>query len=242
MGFRPGGIAGSVEVGNRSATETLPSREGRVAIWETRLVAHISPQERNDIGAIPACHSVRDALGTEPLWTGVALKSVRARVCGSRITIMTDTQPAAGASFYHVCFAVPDLEAATTDLSRATGCRWRIPGTATSGSLVHDHLHYHRPAPYRTRLRYRRTLGHLHRCPVRSPWLLDQFDRRRIGPAVQPRIRRGVLGCPIGRPFIGHRLDSIGARIEMFDIAAQPYFLDAVSGTQAMPALDEETL
>ncbi|WP_280336422.1 hypothetical protein [Nocardia wallacei] len=49
-------------------------------------------------------------------------------------------------------------------------------------------------------------------------------------------------GCPIGRPFTGHRVDSIGARIEMFDIAAQPYFLDAVGGTKAMPALDEETM
>jgi len=45
--------------------------------------------------------------------------------------------------------------------------------------------------------------------------------------------------CPYGRSFTYHRLDSLGVRIELVDIAVQAGFLDTWSpGTAPMPALD----
>ncbi|GAB3726661.1 hypothetical protein GCM10027598_45800 [Amycolatopsis oliviviridis] len=45
--------------------------------------------------------------------------------------------------------------------------------------------------------------------------------------------------CPYGRSFTYHRLDSIGARIELVDLAVQPGFRDTwVQDTAAMPVLD----
>ncbi|MFG2212921.1 VOC family protein [Streptomyces sp. NPDC048638] len=47
-------------------------------------------------------------------------------------------------------------------------------------------------------------------------------------------------GCPHGRPFVHHRMDSIGARIELVDTGRQAAFLDAWHpGGEPMPDVDE---
>ncbi|MGW0564941.1 hypothetical protein ACWDZ4_31175 [Streptomyces sp. NPDC003016] len=47
-------------------------------------------------------------------------------------------------------------------------------------------------------------------------------------------------GCPYGRPFAYHRLDSIGVRIELVDISRQVGFLNRWHpGGEPMPAIDE---
>jgi hypothetical protein len=47
-------------------------------------------------------------------------------------------------------------------------------------------------------------------------------------------------GCPYGRSFAYHRMDSIGARIEIVDIAAQPAFLQTWNpGGEPMPVLGD---
>jgi hypothetical protein len=47
-------------------------------------------------------------------------------------------------------------------------------------------------------------------------------------------------GCPYGRPFAYHQMDSIGARIELVDVGRQASFLSGWHpGGQPMPAIDE---
>jgi hypothetical protein len=50
----------------------------------------------------------------------------------------------------------------------------------------------------------------------------------------------GFSGCPYGRPFAYHQMDSIGARIELVDVARQASFLNGWHpGGKPMPVIDE---
>jgi hypothetical protein len=156
---------------------------------------------------------------------------------------MTDAQPVPDVPFYHVCFAVPDLRAAMDDLTRAVGCRWRDPWDGRLGENSFTTTFTTTGPP------------HIELVTATSgPWSSTggaRFDHlgywtSSITAASERLADNGFpehfTGCPAGRPFIGHHIDSIGARIELFDRAAQPYFLDAIAGTEPMPALDEQTL
>lgn len=144
--------------------------------------------------------------------------------------------------FYHVCFAVPDLEAAMSDLASAGGIEWNPPRTDSLGDW-----------PYR--IVFSRTVPHIEliQGPPGSPW--DTADSgphfhhlgwwthsltssaRQLAEAGLPQ---AFDGCPYGRSFAYHRLDSIGARIEIVDIAAQPAFLRSWNpGGESMPALSD---
>ncbi|MEW1653809.1 hypothetical protein [Streptomyces sp. NPDC093707] len=49
-------------------------------------------------------------------------------------------------------------------------------------------------------------------------------------------------GCPYGRPFAYHRMDSIGARVEFVDVSRQTAFLDTWHpGGEPMPVIDENS-
>ncbi|WP_153034229.1 VOC family protein [Amycolatopsis sp. YIM 10] len=143
--------------------------------------------------------------------------------------------------FYHLCFVVQDIERATADLTRAVGVRWspirdgklgdwdyRIvfsvegppffeviqgdpgsPWDATAGSRF-DHIGY---------------------------WSEDvNADKHRLS---ERGARLEFDSCPYGRSFTYHRIDSIGARVELVDIAAQEGFLRTWSpGGAPMPPLE----
>lgn len=47
-------------------------------------------------------------------------------------------------------------------------------------------------------------------------------------------------GCPHGRPFVYHRVDSLGTKIELIDAGQQAGFLEQWwPGGEAMPVIDE---
>lgn len=155
---------------------------------------------------------------------------------------MTIQDGPGGAAFYHVCFVAPDLDAAMADLADAVGCAWHEPWDDTLGEWAFRTTFSTGSPPY----------IELITGSAGSPWDAApgaRFDHlgywtsslrsgsQRLADLGFPE---EFSGCPYGRPYTGHRLDSIGARIELFDVAAQHFFLDRVApGSQPMPALDE---
>ncbi|MEV6560861.1 VOC family protein [Nocardia sp. NPDC051756] len=155
---------------------------------------------------------------------------------------MIDPAPPHDVPFYHVCFVVPDLEAAMADLAAAVGCRWLEPSDGRYGDSALLATFSLGGPPYIELV----TAG------PDSPWDAStgaRFDHLGYWTNSLPTTSNRLLqngfpeeftGCPFGRPFTGHHIASIGARIELFDTAAQPYFIDTVGHTQGpMPALDE---
>jgi hypothetical protein len=129
--------------------------------------------------------------------------------------------------FYHVCFAVPDLERAMRDFAEAVGTAWKPIREAVLGDW-----------PYR--IVFSDGFPHIELIegPPGSPWDatggahfhhlgwwsadLETTSRRwaEIG------LSRDFDGCPYGRAFAYHTVDSIGARFEIVDASAQDMFLD----------------
>ncbi|MGI8711434.1 MAG: VOC family protein [Acidimicrobiales bacterium] len=143
--------------------------------------------------------------------------------------------------FYHVCFAVPDLEAAMGDLDAVAGIEWSPPQADTLGGWSY-------------RIVFSRTVPHIELMegPSGSPWdatggahfhHLGWWTHSLTGSTRQlaeAGLPSGFDGCPYGRSFAYHRMDSIGARIEIVDVAAQPAFLQTWNpGGEPMPALGD---
>lgn len=155
---------------------------------------------------------------------------------------MTADGPENAPNFYHVCFAVPDLERAMADLSAAVGCSWHEPRHDQLGDWSYEVAFSEGGLP----------LIELIRGSEGSPWDASRgarFDH--LGywtTSVEAGTRRlanlgfpeAFSGCPYGRPFAINRVDSIGAGVELFAAAAQPYFLDSVGlAPRSMTAIDE---
>lgn len=130
------------------------------------------------------------------------------------------------ADFYHVCFAVPDIERAMGELTAATGADWGAPRTETMGEWEFRIVFSRGEAPF----------IELIEGPPGSPWDCGgeaRFDHlgywaadlgresERLEAAGAPL---DFSGCPYGRPFAYHRLDSVGARVEVVDAARRPAF------------------
>jgi len=141
--------------------------------------------------------------------------------------------------FYHVCFAVPDLRAAMSDLTSVAGIEWNPPRTDTLGDWPYT-IVFSQAVPY---------IELIH-GPPGSPWDTSsgaQFHHlgwwtHSLTSSARQLTDAGMLqdfdGCPYGRSFAYHRIDSIGARIEIVDIAAQPAFLNTWNpGGDPMQAL-----
>lgn len=143
-------------------------------------------------------------------------------------------------AFYHVCFAVPDIDRAMKDFTNAAGVEWSPVRHGTLGAWDY-HIVFSLGVPH----------IELIEGPAGSPWDPSagaRFDH--IGwwsHAVEVSSRRlteygmpsEFIGCPYGRPFAYHRVDSIGARFEIVDVSAQAAFLDGWNpGGTPMPALD----
>ncbi|AXB41226.1 VOC family protein [Amycolatopsis albispora] len=144
-------------------------------------------------------------------------------------------------NFYHLCFAVQDLDRATTDLTRAVGVRWSPVREGTLGDWSYRIVFSVEGPPF----------FEVIQGDPGSPW--DATDGSRfdhlgywasdVGTGKQRLAKRGAPlefdACPYGRSFTYHRLDSIGARVELVDIAAQEGFLRTWQpGGAPMPPLE----
>lgn len=130
-------------------------------------------------------------------------------------------------SFYHVCFAVPDLRRAMRDLTRSGGVAWHEPRQDRLADWEYSIVFTRGGPPF----------IELIQGPPGSPW--DSSDGARfhhlgfwstsVAAGARRLTRRGYpehfSGCPYGRPFVYHRLDSVGGFVELVDLARQPSFL-----------------
>ncbi|RKT82549.1 Glyoxalase/Bleomycin resistance protein/Dioxygenase superfamily protein [Saccharopolyspora antimicrobica] len=145
-------------------------------------------------------------------------------------------------AFYHVCFAVPDLERAMRDFENATGVEWHEPQAGELGDWRYRIVFTKGGAPF----------VELIEGPPGSPWDATagaRFDHlgywtTDLRAGAQRLEEHGIpedfSGCPHGRAFAYHRMDSIGARIELVEASRQPAFLETWHPTGApMPAIDE---
>ncbi|MFJ9415029.1 VOC family protein [Streptomyces sp. NPDC101227] len=143
--------------------------------------------------------------------------------------------------FYHVCFVVPEIEAAIRDLGTAAGVEFREPKADRLGGWDYRITFTRGGPPY----------IELIEGPPGSPWDAStgaRFDHlgfwtRSIEEGSRHLSDQGFpadfSGCPYGRPFAYHRMDSIGARVELVDLARQPAFLEAWNpGGAAMPPVE----
>ncbi|EMD25189.1 VOC family protein [Amycolatopsis azurea] len=148
-------------------------------------------------------------------------------------------------SFYHLCFVVQDIELATEDLTRTLGVTWSPVRAGTLGDWDYSIVFSVEGPPF----------FEVIQGPVGSPWDATEGSRfDHIGywsndvMADKQRLAdRGAQiefdSCPYGRSFTYHRLDSIGARIELVDLAVQPGFRDTwAQDVAAMPPLDLDEL
>ncbi len=129
--------------------------------------------------------------------------------------------------FYHVCFAVPDLDLAMRDLTRAAAVSWFTPQDRMLGDWE-----------YRIVFSADGPRIELIQGPPGSPW--DTTDGPRFdhlgwwAGSLSGTSRRLAAegfpvdfdGCPLGRAFTYHRVPSIGARMEVVDVANQAGFLE----------------
>ncbi|MFH8408443.1 VOC family protein [Streptomyces sp. NPDC018019] len=145
-------------------------------------------------------------------------------------------------AFYHVCFVVPDIERAMRDFRRAAGTEWGDPLSDRIGEWDFRIVFTTGGPPF----------IELIEGPPGSPWDASagaRFDHigfwtgdvragsRRLAEEGMPV---DFSGCPYGRPFAYHRMDSVGARVELVDVSRQARFLDAWHpGGAPMPAIDE---
>ncbi|MFE2161820.1 VOC family protein [Streptomyces lydicus] len=145
-------------------------------------------------------------------------------------------------AFYHVCFAVPDIERAMQDLQRTAGVEWSEPAAGKLGEWDYRIAFTRGDPPF----------IELIEGPAGSPWDASagaRFDHLGFWSGdVEQGSRRlendglpvDFSGCPHGRPFAYHRMDSIGARVELVDVSLQAGFLDRWHpGGKPMPFIDE---
>ncbi|MCZ4101052.1 VOC family protein [Streptomyces sp. H39-C1] len=146
--------------------------------------------------------------------------------------------------FYHVCFVVPDLEASMDELTRAGHVQWQPPaGGHLAG--VDYRIAFTRGGP---------PFIELIQAPPGGPWgdtRMPHFHHlgfwtSSISAGSQRLLDQGCAetfsGCPYGRAFAYHRVESVGGHIELVDAAQQPGFQAAWNpGGPLMPAIDESS-
>ncbi|MEU5852621.1 VOC family protein [Saccharopolyspora shandongensis] len=147
-------------------------------------------------------------------------------------------------AFYHVGVVVPDVEKAMRDFESSAGVEWHEPQATRLGDWDYRIVFTKGGAPF----------IELIEGPPGSPWDASagaRFDHlgywtssleagaRRLADQGLPE---EFSGCPYGRAFAYHRMDSIGARIELVDASRQPQFLQTWNPAGApMPAIEEHS-
>lgn len=131
-------------------------------------------------------------------------------------------------SFYHLCFAVQDIERAMMDLTATMGVAWGEVGDGQLAGWDYRIVFSTDGPPF----------FELIEGPDGSPWDAtggSRFDHLGYWSADLPGDReyladRGAPvsfdACPYGRGFLYHHLPSIGANIELVDAAKQPDFIE----------------
>ena len=147
--------------------------------------------------------------------------------------------------FYHLGFVVPDIDQAISDLSRAVGVTFGSVQDRQLGDWAYRVAFSTEGPPF----------FELIQGPTDSPWdptAGPRFDHLGYWSAdvrtdMHRLTERGAPvqfdGCPYGRPFSYHRLDSLGFRVELVDVSTQRAFLDTwnLSGTvMATLRLDDD--
>lgn len=141
---------------------------------------------------------------------------------------------------YHLCFAVPDLDLATADLSRTVGTTWSSVREGRLGDWDFRIVFSREGPPF---------FEVIEGAPG-SPWDASEgarFDHLGYWSDDLPT-HKALLdeagapvdfdACPYGGRFTYHRLDSIGARIELVDVTNQQGFLESWNpGGAQMPSL-----
>lgn len=131
-------------------------------------------------------------------------------------------------AFYHLCFVVADLERATADLTRTVGVQWSPVRAGRLGDWDYCITFSLDGPPFLEVIQ----------GPPGSPWDATagpRFDHLGYWAADLEADQHHLTehgappdfdACPYGSRFSYHHLDSIGARIELVDIAGQAGFLD----------------
>jgi hypothetical protein len=127
--------------------------------------------------------------------------------------------------FYHVSFAVPDIEAAMHQLTEVVGVRW--------SPVLEDTF-----AGWQCRLTF--TVGdgpaiELVTGPAGSPWAGGpRFHHlavwtEDVGQGSRRLAEQGYPvsfdACPLGRPYAYHEVPAVGALVELMDVSRQQHFL-----------------
>ncbi|MBF6173728.1 VOC family protein [Nocardia blacklockiae] len=144
-------------------------------------------------------------------------------------------------NFYHLCFVVQDIRRATEDLTRVLGVRWSPIRTGKLGEWEYSIVFSADGPPF----------FEVIQGDPGSPW--DATDGSRfdhigywsedVATDKHRLAERGAPiefdSCPYGRSFTYHRIESIGARVELVDLAVQEGFLNSWNpGGAPMPGLD----
>ncbi|MFF2516594.1 VOC family protein [Streptomyces sp. NPDC058086] len=147
-------------------------------------------------------------------------------------------------TFYHVCFTTPDLAATMADLTRSAGLAWQPP---VEGRLAEWDYRMAFTAGAPPFIELIETAPGGPWGDVRAPgfhhlgfWTSDLA----AGSARLSSLgyQEAFSGCPFGRAFAYHRLDTIGGHIELVDITRQPSFQRSWNpGGQPMPAINESS-
>jgi hypothetical protein len=143
--------------------------------------------------------------------------------------------------FYHLCFAVPDLNVAMKELGRGLGVQWSTPRSGQLGEWDYEIVFSREGPPF----------FELIQGPLGSPWDATAGPRcdhigywsRDLNHDKEELVKRGLAvdydACPLGRAFAYHRLDSVGIRVELVDESYQTGFLESwAPTTPAMPSLE----
>ncbi len=129
--------------------------------------------------------------------------------------------------YYHLCFVVQDIEAATREMTETLGVAWSPVRDGRLGEWDYRIVFSVEGPPFLE----------LIEGPPGSPWDASagsRFDHLgfwadEIEADKQALADRGARldfdATTLGRPFTYHRLDTVGARVELVDRTAQAGFL-----------------
>jgi uncharacterized protein (TIGR02246 family) len=144
------------------------------------------------------------------------------------------------ARYYHLCFVVQDIEAASREMTQTLGVAWRTVRDGRLGDWDYRIVFSVDGPPF----------IELVEGPPGSPWDAgagSRFDH--LGYWVDDiDVDKHALadrGAPLdfdattlGRPFAYHRLDSVGARVELVDRSVQAAFIETwAPQLSSMPSL-----
>ncbi|MFE6159657.1 VOC family protein [Streptomyces sp. NPDC056486] len=143
--------------------------------------------------------------------------------------------------FYHVCFVVPDIEQAMSDLTESVGAQWSGVLEDSLGEWDYRLAFTRGGPPYIELVQgppgspWDSTLGA--RCHHLGYWTEDVT--RSAARLSDAGFTQEFSACPFGRPYTYQKVRSLGIDLEMMDISRQRKFVASWDpGAPPMPAFD----